>query len=68
MCQITKSTILRANERMKRRLSSDFLSSYSDKEGMVVSARFRGTEYSRKISMNEIRHSYANALKSTRKR
>lgn len=68
MCQISKSTILRANERMKRRPSSDFRSSHSDKQGMVVSARFRGTEYTREISMNEIRHSYANALKSTRHR
>lgn len=34
--------------------------------GMVVSARFGGTEYIRQISMNEIRHSYAHALMTTR--
>lgn len=66
MCKIYKSTILRANERMKRRPSSDFRSSHSSKDGMVVSARFGGTEYSRQISMNEIRHSYAHALMTTR--
>ena len=66
MCKIYKSTILRANERMKRRPSSDFRSSHSSKDGMVISARFGGTEYIRQISMNEIRHSYANALMTTK--
>lgn len=68
MCRISKSTILRANEKMKRRSASDFRSSHSSKDGMVVSARFRGTEYSKQISMNEIRSSYANAIKTTRGR
>lgn len=60
MCNVSPEVIIRANEQLNRAAST---TSHSVAGGMVVSAHFRGRNYSRSISENSIREYYGHSLR-----
>lgn len=61
MCNVSPAVVINANNRMGGRRVSDH--SHSVAGSIVVSANYRGKEYSRVIPVSQLRQYYGMALK-----
>ena len=62
MCRISKETVVQANKASMTRKNRDYSSCPIGKDGVVVSTKYNGKTYSKKITYKQIRESYAKAL------
>lgn len=61
MCYISATTIIQANKKMARTDISSHGGIVTN--GIVISTRYNGKEYSQSISFKQIRENYGKALK-----
>lgn len=61
MCYISANTIIQANKKMARTDMSSNRGIVTN--GIVISTRYNGKEYSQSISFKQIRENYGKALK-----
>lgn len=62
MCNISVETIIRASKRTAG-VDSAVRGANVSPDGIVISARYNGKEYSQSISFKQIRENYGKALK-----
>lgn len=63
MCTISKETVIRANTKTKSRPLSDMRMSSIGRDGMVVSTRHCGVDYTCHVTISELKASYSRSLK-----
>ena len=65
MCKISKETVMRANAKTKSRPLSDMRMSSIGRDGIVVSTHYCGVDYTRYVTISELKASYSRSLKGT---